>query len=251
MYSQPTGKHGKKPGVVRPFERLTRHAVQEELRARELYDFGTTKKEATEMLTAALKGVQRVPTLLLTNPTQSLHEVNLQFYTILDCEPLHDMKGHLQNLIDELPHILSKPLAEDCKVLINADLKKEKKTGADYRLVAIHLLCLLRKKNGPAKIVQLVASIVSICELLYAKVMQQTPKAILRLYTLTWLHFELCTDLFLITKVVTHRKLFGQYLHALIVHAPPQYEIVCMKSCNSEKEERLFGQAGQMAICNK
>jgi len=54
---------------------------------------------------------------------------------------------------------------------------------------------------------------------------------ILRLYNLTWLHFELCTELFTITKVVTHHKLFGQYLHALVVHAPPQYEIVCMKFC--------------------
>ncbi len=45
------------------------------------------------------------------------------------------------------------------------------------------------------------------------------------------------------TKSVTHRKFFGIYLHALILHAPPQYEILNLKAANTEHEERLFGQA--------
>ena len=32
----------------------------------------------------------------------------------------------------------------------------------------------------------------------------------------------------------------------LTMHAPPQYEVVCMKSTNSEHEKRLFGQAKNM-----
>ena len=107
-------------------------------------------------------------------------------------------EGHLQNLVDEVPHILSKQLADDCKKLINTDLKKEK-TGADYRLVALHLLCLLCTKNAPVKVILLLASIVSISELLYANDLQRTPKMFLRLYNLTWLHFGLCTELFTTT----------------------------------------------------
>ena len=68
----------------------------------------------------------------------------------------------MQNLVDEVPHVLSKQLADDCKKLINTDLKKEKKTEADYRLVTLHLSCLLHKKNVPAKVTQLLASTVSI-----------------------------------------------------------------------------------------
>ena len=45
------------------------------------------------------------------------------------------------------------------------------------------------------------------------------------------------------TKSVTHRTFFGIYLHALILHAPPQYEILNLKAANTEHEERLFGQA--------
>ena len=48
------------------------------------------------------------------------------------------------------------------------------------------------------------------------------------------------------TTTISHQKMFGIYLHALILHAPPQYEIMCMKSANSEHEERLFGQAKNM-----
>ena len=67
-----------------------------------------------------------VPTLLLTNPTQLFHKVKLQLYTILDCEPLHDMKSHLQNISDDLPYILSKPLAVDCKVLITTEREENR-----------------------------------------------------------------------------------------------------------------------------
>ncbi len=40
-----------------------------------------------------LKGAQRVPSLLVLNPKQSLQELNLQQYEVLDCEPLHDLKS--------------------------------------------------------------------------------------------------------------------------------------------------------------
>ena len=32
-------------------------------------------------------------------------------------------------------------------------------------------------------------------------------------------------------------------VHALTVHAPAQFELMSLKSCNAEHEERLFGQA--------
>ena len=38
-------------------------------------------------------------------------------------------------------------------------------------------------------------------------------------------------------------KMFGTYFHSLLIHAPCQYEIVSLSSVNTEKQERLFGQA--------
>ena len=47
---------------------------------------------------------------------------------------------------------------------------------------------------------------------------------------------------------MSHEKFFGLYLHSLVVHAPRQYEIVCLKSVNTENEERIFQQAKQIAL---
>ncbi len=33
---------------------------------------------------------------------QSLPDLNLSKYEILDCEPLHDIKGHLANILPEI-----------------------------------------------------------------------------------------------------------------------------------------------------
>lgn len=76
--------------------------LKEELRSRKIYDFGFTKKDTKQKLVEALKGVQRVPSLLIHTPTQSIETLNLQNYTILECEPLHDIKGHLSNIFDAL-----------------------------------------------------------------------------------------------------------------------------------------------------
>ena len=36
--------------------------------------------------------------------------------------------------------------------------------------------------------------------------------------------------------------MFGQYLHAITAHSPTQYELSCLRSLNTENQERLFGQ---------
>lgn len=104
-----------------------------------IYNFGPTKQECKNRLTEELKGVQRVPSLLLHHPEQDIASLNLKYYTILEGEPLHDIKGHLQNIFDALPNILEKELAKQCKDLLNIDLlQKNTKRGSDCRLTAIH-----------------------------------------------------------------------------------------------------------------
>ena len=180
------------------------------------------KKKLTDSLKEIFMGVQRVPSLLLTNPTQSLEDLNLQNYTIFDCEPLHDLKGHLSNLFDELPQLLEKSLADDVKSVLNVHLHmKETKRGGDFRLAAVHVLALLRKREStPAEVLKLIETAVDISELLYADEDKGSPKCILILYNTTWLHFELCSELLSATTLITHRKMFGVYLHAITHHAP-------------------------------
>ena len=89
----------------------------------------------------------------------------------------------------------------------------------------------------------LMASISEISHLIYRDDVDRCPKLVLRLYNLTWLHHELCVDLFPQPKKITMAKMFGIYFHSLLVHAPRQYEVVSLSSANTEKQERLFGQA--------
>ncbi len=242
------GECGKQAGYIKPFESLDTKGLAKELKTRGCDVSGTTKKALATSLKNNLKGVQRVPSLLLTNPTESLESLNIENYHILDCEPLHDLKGHLHNIIGELPNKLEEPLSGEVKAIIECDLNsKETKRGGDYRLTCIHLLALLRKRETPSKIRQLFETAVEISEIMYAQENKRSPKLILKFYNATWLHFELCKELFHSPKAVSLRRMFGIYLHSITVHAPTQYEIVNIKSTNTEHEERHFGQAKDLA----
>ena len=96
-----------------------------------MFDYGKTKEDTNQALKVLLKGIQRVPSLLFNNPTQPLSEINLQDYTILDCEPLHDLKGHLSHLLSELPSKVNKALSGDIKMCFTYTWKERRRNGEE------------------------------------------------------------------------------------------------------------------------
>ncbi len=101
------GQRGKQPGRLKPFDKLKIRELPVELNARGIYTQDRTKEELEDNLKSILKGVHMYPcTLLLLNPTASLSDLNLEQYTIIDCEPLQDLKGHLIHLTKEIPFLL-------------------------------------------------------------------------------------------------------------------------------------------------
>lgn len=72
-----TGRFGKKP------DKLLVNQVREELHARGIYDTDKVRKCLDKELNDILKGAQRVATLLVENPLQSLKELNVQNYLSL------------------------------------------------------------------------------------------------------------------------------------------------------------------------
>ena len=241
------GYFGKTPNALRPLENLKVEEIRKELRLRKIYDFDGIKKDLQQQLDTILKGAQSVPTLLILNPTQSLSSLNLGEYTVLDCEPLHDIKGHLLNLFEGLPHILPAEIRVQCQELIETNLSRETVTGADIRMTAIHVLLLLINSSVHESLTLLLHTVVKISEILYSLYNQQSPKSILQLHNTTWLHHTLCQELFSKPKTTSCKKFFGLYLHSLSSHAAPQYEIMCLRSVNAEHQERLFGQARHIA----
>ncbi len=87
---------------------------------------GMLKANLQKELDEILRGVVRVPVLLITNPTQSLTSLNLSKYEVVASESLHDIKGHIINLITEIPHILPPGNTfTKCTHLIESCLAKE------------------------------------------------------------------------------------------------------------------------------
>ena len=43
-------------------------------------------------------------------------------------------------------------------------------------------------------------------------------------------------------------KLYSTYLHDLVVHGPPQYQLICLSSANAESTERLFSQVKHISM---
>ena len=241
------GVFGKQTGITRPFDGLKIGELRTELTARNMRVYGL-KDDLQTVLDETLKGIASVPAILLPNPTQSLSSLNLSKYEVVASEPLHDLKGHIINLITELPHILPPgDITAQCNKLLSCCLAKDKKSGADLRRVIIQVFLVLKDLDCSSDILTLFQSIIKIGEILYSRCAKRTPRQLLQLYNNCWIHMELCAYLFSTPKKITRSKMFGHYLHAITVHSSDQYELACQRSLNTENQERLFGQARVVA----
>ena len=241
------GIHGGKRNCAKPSEGLPLKDVRHELAARKLNPDGDSK-EARLRLAKRLGGLQLVPLLLVDNPHGDLQELHLEHYSINDFEPLHAIKGHPVNLFAKVPALLPSQVKRETEQLLVTCLQKKRTTGADLRATAIVLRQFLTGKVTNEIHTQL-DTIVRIAQISYLPENQRTPRTVLQLYNLTWYHHELLQHLIPAPTVLTHSKLFGSYLHDISCHAAPQFELVSLRSCNIEFEERLFGQANRVAEC--
>ena len=116
------GKWGKRPGELKSFDQL-RVQLREELHTRGNFETNKCKDVLEATLKSTLRGV-RVPTIMLLNPTGKLSDLNLDEYAILDCEPLHDLKGHLINMCKELPYLLTGDVRKSCEDIIAVTVTK-------------------------------------------------------------------------------------------------------------------------------
>ncbi len=206
------------------------------------------KPELQEKLTEILEGAQRVPSLLVLSPMQTLTELNLSQYEVLDCEPLHDMKGHLLNILPEIPPLLSEPLRSECQQILDTTFTHNKVSGALLRVAAIKLHLKLIRSDAHKQVKLLAETAIRISEILYMSDAKRCPKTVLRLYNLTWLNHELCKELLQSPKTQSVSHVFGIYLHALAVHAPVQHQIMSLLSVNAESQERLFSQIKRISL---
>ena len=124
-------------------------------------------------------------------------------------------------------------------------LNKASLRASDYRKAVILMYQSLRHcSTGKNDITELFRTAAEISEVLYARPRKRTPRAVLRLHNLVYVHARLCTTLF--AQSPRMRRIFGQYFHSITCHSPLVYRIVSLRLVNTEMQERMFGQAKQI-----
>ena len=161
-----------------------------------------------------------VPALLHDTPETSLESLYLQNYEISPTEPLHDIKGHLSNVTDELLAQTTGNVKKKLSSIYSSVLGKDTLHCCDYRKAAILILLALDDLRADRKYIELMRTLVEITETLYSSYSKRSSQAILRLHNTSFVHGKLCTELFHTPKTMTRRKMFGHYFHLLTSHVP-------------------------------
>ncbi len=88
-------------------------------------------------------------------------------------------------------------------------MHKEKAKGSDYRLAAVLILLRLNEHLVDGNPLLLMQTIVEISEFLYSSDHKRTPRQILWLFNLTWLHGEICADMLFNPSLISRRKILA------------------------------------------
>ena len=229
----------KRNGGIRPFDKMLVSELKIELRSRGIEPTGL-KKDMESDLREILGGVQRVPALLWREQRGSLTDMNLGSYEVIPGEALHDIKGHIHNLLQELKFHLKqeeRKLFEDAYQAAIGD--KDALRGSDLRLGLILITLSLHGKVEP-RITELLLLLAEISHLMYLPSKHRSPKVILRMYNITFKHAVLCYQVVKSPKNLSFDKFYGQYYHALSTHAPQIMRVVAPSSTDAEEQERTF-----------
>ena len=129
--------------------------------------------------------------------------------------------------------------------------EKETKRCCDKRKMLLQLtLHLSFQIDGLVH--KLLSTLCDIQRILYLNDEFRSPKEILRLHNACFLHFILLKKIMPIGPFskITRDKLYGKYMHNLLVHAPQQYRLVSGISVNCEGEERVFSSLKKITRCS-
>ena len=172
-----------------------------------------------------------------------LTSLGLEKYEVSMTEVMHDIAGHISNIISELPFHLKEPTKS--KFSEYADTLTDEKDMircCDRRRILLVLTKALRFEID-GKVHSLLNTLSEIQRILYLEDDKRTPREVLRLHNCSFQHFVLMKELFDLSKLskkMSRDLLFGKYMHNLMVHAPLQYRIISGSSINCEGEERIF-----------
>ena len=230
----------RKNGGIHPFQKLKKDELINECHWRGLPAGDLLKKDFEANLKEHLAGVHRVPALIFHNQDKSMEESGLNLYEVAPSESLHDLKGHISNIWDELPYCLNDtekiPFMKVKEALLTY---KAKVRGVDYRLSAIVMFKHMESHSRP-HIKDFLYSIAELCHLLYIQEYDRSPKIILCLHNVAYKHATLCREIIKTPHSSTMRCFYGIYWHSVITESPLVTGIISPRSLCTEEQEREF-----------
>ena len=193
-------------GRTKLYSNLRKHEIIDELHQRDIkFSIDNKKQILEEKLKLEMHGIQRFPSLMQADPSMTGLLTN---YEILGCEPLHDLKNHIENLYMELPHHLPKPPKKYFEETIVASFeKKDCKRGVDYRKSLVKMNVALHGKIDKT-IYMILSTLCEIQRILYIGENERTIENILRLYNQTFLHAVILKETVITPKAITSRTLW-------------------------------------------
>lgn len=143
------GKAWKKGGP-KPLGKLLVNELRQELQGHGIDTDGKLRDELDDIFDEMRSGINSLPALLKPNPENMPSYLSL--YEISPVEPLHDLKGHISNIVAELQKTLTGETKVHVDDIIKVALSKETLRASDYRKVIILLLEELRKIKANSKL---------------------------------------------------------------------------------------------------
>ena len=136
---------------INPMDNLKIQELRTELWKRSLSTAGKKKPQLEKEFDELRRGITNVPALLQGVPEMTLTELCLDSYEVSPVEPIHDLKGHLSNIIEELRVTLTGEVKEKVDIIVGSVLGKEILRGSDYRKGSILILKTLQEvtPNSP------------------------------------------------------------------------------------------------------
>ncbi len=155
-----------KDNTQKPFDNLSVQSLRQELQSWAIDINGKLRFELDKIMESLRIGINSFPALTQPNPAASLQELNLEQYEISVVEPLHDFKGHMSNLFQELPTLLSGNAATEVDKIKQSILSRDTLRCVDYRRATS---LALEDSSVSDEIKMLADTAVEICAILYAK----------------------------------------------------------------------------------
>ena len=175
--------------------------LKTELESRGVTTQGKKRPQLESEFVELRRGIVNVAALLQSDLDSSLSSLCLDRYEVLPTEPLHDVKGHLSNIMEET-----------LKAVTGETLKRLKLVSYCKAVLLFYITLFETEPNS--HYTTLFQTAAKICERLYADDSKRTSQTVLWLHNIAYIHGRLCTELFSNPKTVSKRKMFGRYFHS-------------------------------------